>query len=147
MEDDIAEALAEIGLPAIIAGGWPAPLSANPDTIRAALFSGESLHTISRGAIADLVLERDGGRTLQAWREKAGWVVRLGDPGKPPDCFAARAGSKPVGSRVRMSHLRRLFPGHDYFAWQQVEEMMVQFISSAGDPQSVHWIGLEWPGK
>ena len=153
MSDAVARAtagvFAGVELPAVIAAGWPAALKANADTIRAALFSGEALHAISARPEPDVGLLRKGERWLGAWREKKGWVVRLGPLHKRADCFAARAGSKHIGSRVRMSRIRVLFTfnRYDQFDWQEVEEMMLQFISTVGNPRSVHWVGLDWPER
>jgi len=88
---------------------------------------------------------RDDGRVLDAGRDKKGWIVRLGETGKRPDCFAARSGSKHIGSSVKLSRVRSFFfNGYDRFDWQEVEEMMLQFISTPGNPQSAHWVGLDW---
>ena len=145
LAETVAEIIAEVGLPAVIAEAWPAALRANADTIRAALYSAEALYAMPRSGFAGVGLLREDGRGLSADREKKGWIVHLGDTGRRADCFAARSGSKHIGSRVKMSRVRSfLYKGYGRFDWQEVEEMMLQFISTAGDPPSAHWIGLDW---
>ena len=148
LAEAVAEVIAEVGLPAVRAEAWPAALRANADTIRAALYSAEALFAMAQGGFAVVGLLREDGRGLSADRQKKGWIVRLGDTGKRWDCFASRPGSKHIGSRVKMSRLRDflffLFNRYDRFDWQEVEEMMLQFISTPGNPRSAHWIGLDW---
>jgi hypothetical protein len=143
LAEAIAEITAKIGLPAVIVDGWPTALRANADTIRAALYSAEATNTALRGGFLGIDLLTDDWRILSASREKKGWVVKLGADGRA-DCFAARPGSKHLGARVKMTRLRSFLFRYDKFDWREVEQMMLEFVSTSANPRSAQWVELDW---
>ncbi|WP_423602374.1 hypothetical protein [Sphingomonas sp. MS122] len=130
--------------PTIEVAGWPAKAAANDDTIRCAILAGEMRN--HKGdyvqAAADVFLFREDGRAFEAVRMDKGWALSISDDGRIISRMAARHGSK-YDRPISKSYFARMFAGREYFSWQEAEEIMRQFLSSATHPASVSWVGKE----
>ncbi len=122
---------------------WFDAVTATPDTIRAALLSGEGARVFEKRATR-IKSVSSYGRFMVASGCKRGWSIVIGTVDSPPDLCAVHKGSKLEGKRIRVSPLRSLFkdPG-EYFTWEQTETLMNEFHGTPSCPPCVAWVDLE----
>ena len=128
--------------PTVKAGGWPHALPATDDCIRCAILTAERRDHKGRYTdnVGEVIVRAADGRALEAVRWDSGWSIRLSRDGKIIDRVAARHGSR-YDRPVPASFFGRILAGREKFSWQEIEDIMKQFITSPGDPSSVSWVG------
>jgi hypothetical protein len=118
-------------------------MPATDDCIRCAILTAERRDHKGRYTdnFSDIVVRAMDGRALEALRWDKGWTIRLSYDGRIIDRIAARHGSK-YDRPVPASFFGRRFAGTEKFSWQEIEDIMKQFVTSPGDPASVSWVGM-----
>ena len=117
---------------------WPESVGANADSIRAAVFAGETAKIT-----ADFLITRDDGRFLELAKIGKNWRVASGDftgNGSKIDSQIVRVDSagRPI---VPKKGILRFLPGNNgaECAWQEAIEIGLHFVDLGRMPLGFTW--------